>query len=462
MNQTIINERYIKKKRLGSGGEGKVYLVEDKDLKEYVAKILYPLEDQPEENKQRMSEKIELFKKINSISSPYIMQFYEGGEGKLKINGEEPIKINYFIFDYIQNLDLYLIVKFGGPLSEKICKYIFHKIILGVKALHEAKIYHRDLKLDNIIIDDNINPKICDLDMCIYQQGKLKDQLGTKYYMPPNKLEGKEYLGDKADIYSLGCILLILVIGGDWFSNKECQYLHQYVKKNQKNKYFEELGKLSDIICSLKDDFKDLHFGMIAHNEKERWTLKDVLDSEWLKEINNMSDKKKKEIKEELEEKIKVVKGKIQNIIENNPEYLKRDGYLSSNKGIEIQKDFEFFKPHFEIKEKNIDLEDEIYIKIIGKFDFCYFMNYYVKEIKNRLICKVSIYSKFYKCKLLFDQTEKDQNKDGLIIKLSLYQTGEEEYLLRYLRISGGLPLYYEKIKTLLSIGEEKFKAIFN
>ena len=98
---------------------------------------------------------------------------------------------------------LYLIVKFGGPLSEKICKYIFHKIILGVKALHEAKIYHRDLKLDNIIIDDNINPKICDLDMYIYQQGKLKDQLDTKYYMPPNKLEGKEYLGDKADIYSL-------------------------------------------------------------------------------------------------------------------------------------------------------------------------------------------------------------------------------------------------------------------
>ena len=48
-----------------------------------------------------------------------------------------------------------------------------------------------------------------------------------------------------------------------------------------------------------------------------------------------------------------------------------------------------------------------------------------------------------------------------MIIKLSLYQTGEEEYLLRYLRISGGLPLYYEKIKTLLSIGEEKFKAIF-
>ena len=87
-------------------------------------------------------------------------------------------------------------------------------------------------------------------------------------------------------------------------------------------------------------------------------------------------------------------------------------------------------------------------------------MNYYVKEIKNRLICKVSIYSKFYKCKLLFNQTEKEQNKEGLIIKLSLYQTGEEEYLLRYLRISGGLHLYYEKAETLLSIGKEKIKEI--
>ena len=460
MNQTINNGKYIKKNKLGSGGEGKVYLVEDKNSKKYVAKILYPSEDEPEENEQRMSEKIELFNKINSISSPYIMNFYEGGEEELKINDEKPIKINYFIFDYIPNLDLYLIVKYGGALRETICKYIFHKIILGVKALHEARIYHRDLKLDNIIIDDNFNPKICDLDMCIYQEGKLKDKLGTKSYMPPNKLEGNEYSGDKADIYSLGCILLILVMGGDWFSNKQYQYLHQYVKKNQKKEYFEQLGKFSSIIRSLKDDFKDLHFGMIAYQEKERWTLKDVLDSEWLKEINNMSDEIKQQLKEELENKINNVKNSIQTTIETNPDDLRQDGYLSSNKGIEIQKDFEFFKPHFEIKQKYFDLEEEIYIKIIGKIDFCYFMNYYVKEIKNRLICKVSIYSKFYKCKLLFNQTEKEQNKEGLIIKLSLYQTGEEEYLLRYLRISGGLHLYYEKAETLLSIGKEKIKEI--
>ena len=127
------------------------------------------------------------------------------------------------------------------------------------------------------------------------------------------------------------------------------------MKNNQKKKYFEQLekvGNLSSIICSLKDDFKDLHFGMIAYQEKERWTLKDVLESEWLKEINNMSDEIKQQLKKELEEKIKKVKDSIQTTIENNPDKLIKDGYLSLNKGIEIQKDFEFFKPHFEINRR--------------------------------------------------------------------------------------------------------------
>lgn len=80
--------------------------------------------------------------------------------------------------------------------------------------MHGKKIAHRDLKLENILIDEQLNLKVADFGFAaIHKIDKLKSYRGTMTYMAPEIKEGKVYDGTQIDIFSLGVILFILVQG---------------------------------------------------------------------------------------------------------------------------------------------------------------------------------------------------------------------------------------------------------
>lgn len=96
MNAIIIDDKYIKEKTLGRGGEGFAYFVLEKDTnKEYVAKILEPEEmkekkeyEKDEDFEQNLEEKKRMFNKIKQINSPYLIGCIREGIGKIKQNDE--------------------------------------------------------------------------------------------------------------------------------------------------------------------------------------------------------------------------------------------------------------------------------------------------------------------------------------------------------------------------------------
>lgn len=123
----------------------------------------------------------------------------------------------------------------GGELFERICsagrfcedeaRYFFQQLISGVSYCHSMEICHRDLKLENTLLDGSSSPqlKICDFG---YSKSSVlhsqpKSTVGTPAYIAPEVFSRKEYDGKVADVWSCGVTLYIMLVGGYPFEDAD-------------------------------------------------------------------------------------------------------------------------------------------------------------------------------------------------------------------------------------------------
>ena len=137
------------------------------------------------------------------------------GTGNVVLKDKDLKEKQYLILEYASKGNLFYYAKqYEQGLKKEYAKVIFDKILKGVLCCHEKGICHRDLKLDNILLDENFNPKIADFGSATVNSEKLKnDGDGTPGYAPPEIYYNKFYNGIEADIFSLGVILFNLYIG---------------------------------------------------------------------------------------------------------------------------------------------------------------------------------------------------------------------------------------------------------
>ena len=107
------------------------------------------------------------------------------------------------------------LLRHGAIPVEKV-QSIFTQLVGAVAYVHKLSCVHRDLKLENILLDKNENVKLCDFGFTREYEGKssyLQTFCGTVCYSAPEMLRGEKYAGEKVDVWSLGIILYALLTG---------------------------------------------------------------------------------------------------------------------------------------------------------------------------------------------------------------------------------------------------------
>ena len=200
-----INERYEIVASIGEGGMANVYLAHDAILDRNVA--LKVLRGDLENNEKFIRRFQREAKSVSDLSHPNIVEVYDVGEEE----GQ-----HYIVMEYIDGKTLKQLVQKRGALTVAEVIDIMAQITDGLTQAHAAYIIHRDIKPQNIMIQDNGMIKITDfgiaMSMNATQLTQTNSVMGSVHYLPPEQASGKTATM-KSDIYSAGILMYELLTG---------------------------------------------------------------------------------------------------------------------------------------------------------------------------------------------------------------------------------------------------------
>ncbi|KAI5324694.1 hypothetical protein PRUPE_6G192200 [Prunus persica] len=203
-------ERYEILKDIGSGNFGVAKLVKDKWSGELYAVKFIERGLKIDEHVQRE------IMNHRSLKHPNIIRFKE------VLLTPTDLAI---VMEYAAGGELFERICTAGRFSEDEARYFFQQLISGVSYCHSMQICHRDLKLENTLLDGSSAPrlKICDFG---YSKSSVlhsqpKSTVGTPAYIAPEVLSRKEYDGKIADVWSCGVTLYVMLVGAYPFEDPE-------------------------------------------------------------------------------------------------------------------------------------------------------------------------------------------------------------------------------------------------
>ena len=486
-----IDNKYIIISEKGGGGYSVVYHVKDAETqKEYAAKVITY-------KSSTIENEVKFCKIIHTFQNPYIIDFITNGIGPIQKGEIIAKELEYYIFEYASKGDLWQYIN-QGKFEEKYSKHISLKILKGIQELHKNGICHRDIKPQNILLDDNFNPKICDFGFAESIKGedgseKLYKKLGTDFYLPPQMYDNESYNGIKADIFSLGVTLFILITRKPCFyeANKKDKFYNAIIKKKGYSHYMKK-NKIK-----LSHEFLNLFYKMVAYKESDRPNnIQEIIDDEWFKEITDLNNEEKMI----LEEQVRLEFEKRENEINKKT---KLEENTEQKEKIEESDIYEYFNDNINIKLIKEGIEMDNYMKINGKLNPIQFMNNLADKINILYECEIEPSQDNLTFKVIFKKKEEgkeeeeneeeefeeeeeieekneeekeneeedaDNEKQELdfdnikpsdkvcIIEIELFRYEQKEkFLLRLIKKSGDLNDYY---KNLLNILEQAKKLI--
>ncbi|XP_019876466.1 testis-specific serine/threonine-protein kinase 1 [Aethina tumida] len=275
---TLSQRGYKILKNLGEGSYAKVYLAEytetkadkaDNKTRVLACKVIDTLKAPKDFVKKFLPRELDITIRLNH---PHIVHVHSVFQRKAK----------YFIFmRFAENGDVLEYILKKGTVSEPQARVWFRQLSLAMQYLHNLDIAHRDLKCENCLITGNFNLKLADFGFARFtsdKNGKLilsSTYCGSLSYAPPEILKGSPYYPKIGDLWSMGIILYVML-------NKAMPFDDSNIKKLYEQQLSKKWAFRSKVVDGLSDQVKEFIPHLLEPNTKTRYTIEDVLTSQWI------------------------------------------------------------------------------------------------------------------------------------------------------------------------------------
>lgn len=278
------SEFYRIGKVLGRGAFGKVNLTIHRLTEEMVAiKSLNKEFLTDDTSRHKVMKEVKILKKMRHKNIVQLLDTFETQKHII------------FVMELCSGGDLLNYVRKRRKLSEDYAKNLFKQILEALQYCHKLNILHRDIKLDNIILDSEGVIKVGDFGVSkiINPTELMYDQWGTPAYIAPEILKDKGYRGFGIDIWSAGVVLYAMLYGTVPFRAQNMNDLHDMIIKA---KY--------TLKPEISEEARDLLRGILEVDPKKRLTISQILAHSWFRDSNAdleiFTDIEKEKIRQEF------------------------------------------------------------------------------------------------------------------------------------------------------------------
>jgi 5'-AMP-activated protein kinase catalytic alpha subunit len=218
---------------------------------------------------------------LRSLKHTGIISLAEYGDQGIveKPSGRIINNMVYLIMEFVQGGLLFDVCQNMGAMGEDAGRFFANQMLDAMEYMHGNRVVHRDLKLENILVDERLNLKLADFGFACYKNiDCLKSYRGTFTYMAPEIKEGKQYNGTQVDMFSFAVILFIIVQG--IFPFKEArteEYFYNLLCTGQIDLYFQKTNA-----TGLSNEFKDLILALFSYDAAKRPTISQIRQHPWL------------------------------------------------------------------------------------------------------------------------------------------------------------------------------------
>jgi len=258
--------KYLLEEKIGKGAFSEVYSARDsKGKKVAIKKIFFSTDTNAVTYRMREIEANLRMKEKCPKGVTKLLDYYEWN-GNLCL-----------VFEFIEGKELFYFMQERDfkPLSERKARNLFSQMVGTVLRCHQRKVFHRDIKLDNFILTKKEKIKLIDFGLCTTESKGSTEFVGSIDFGDSEILAQRSYKPDKADVFSLGTVLFVLLFGIMPFDSIErLKFLQGKIPAHPKLQ-FPSTSKVSD-------EALDLIIKMLQVEPCNRIELQAVLHHKWM------------------------------------------------------------------------------------------------------------------------------------------------------------------------------------